>query len=496
MSSATLTSGRRHAAPYARLWGARRGIAAAALTFAAAVAFWTTPSYSSFDTIWSLVWGQEILRGELPSFDAYRAPTQHPLWVAIGVVLAPLGDLGNRLFVGICVAGWVALVLGAFRLASVTMGEVAGWCSAALIASRLDYGFLAMRGFLDVPFLAMMAWAAALEAQKPRRGGVVWVLLILGGLLRPEAWLLGGLYFLWRATDSDWPGRIRDALYTGAAPLTWWATDWIVTGNPLYSLTYTTWQAEALKHTIAPEELPARVVSNMASLTKLPVLLLGVAGIVLAARVIRPKRRAAILAFLSVFGIATFVSISLVGFSAVYRYLVLSAFAVTLFAGFALGGWQLLARGRVRTAWIVGAILAALAGTAWTVTHFDRSRIDWLLYSRERVHDDLVAILRDPAVIEARRCGTVTVPNHKLVPDTRYLLEAKRDEVVPRGGRADFGRDLKGVHLFVSGGPAILFHAGYGPYGQRLDSALFQVRWAGFERVASHGYLVAYASCA
>ena len=43
----------------------------------------------------------------------------------------------------------------------------------------------------------MVAWAAALETERPRRGGPVWVLLTLAGLLRPEAWILLGAYWLW-----------------------------------------------------------------------------------------------------------------------------------------------------------------------------------------------------------------------------------------------------------------------------------------------------------
>ena len=44
----------------------------------------------------------------------------------------------------------------------------------------------------------------------------------------------------------------------------------------------------------------------------------------------------------------------------------------------------------------------------------------------------MVNLLNDPAVVAGRRCGPVTVPNHKLVPDIRYLLDARVDEVLPR----------------------------------------------------------------
>ena len=143
------------------VWRRRRLIAAAALALAALTLFVTVPAYSAFDSIYSLVWGQELLDGELPSFDAYRAPTQHPLWVALTTVLAPLGEDASRAVVGICVGGFVALVIGGFRFATAIFGEVVGWIFALLLLSRLDYGFLAARGYIDVPFLALIVWAAA-----------------------------------------------------------------------------------------------------------------------------------------------------------------------------------------------------------------------------------------------------------------------------------------------------------------------------------------------
>ena len=85
---------------------------------------------------------------------------------------------------------------GGFRFAKAVFGEPVGWICALLLLSRLDYGFLAARGYIDVPFLALVVWAAALEAERPRRGGAVFALLAAAGLLRPEAWLLSGAYAL------------------------------------------------------------------------------------------------------------------------------------------------------------------------------------------------------------------------------------------------------------------------------------------------------------
>ena len=42
-------------------------------------------------------------------------------------------------------------------------------------------------------------------------------------------------------------------------------------------------------------------------------------------------------------------------------------------------------------------------------------------------HDSLVALLDDPAVRAGLRCGTLTFPTYRLVPDARWHLPDARD---------------------------------------------------------------------
>jgi hypothetical protein len=467
-------------------WRARRTAAAVVLSLGATVAFLAIPAYSAFDSIWSLVWGQEITHGRMPSFDAYRAPTEHPLWVGISTLLAPLGGAGSRALVGVCVAAWVALVIAAFRLAAAALGEPAGWVAALLVASRLDYAFFAIRGYLDVPFLALVVWAAALEAERPRRGGAVWPLLIGAGLLRPEAWLLAGAYALWCGSS------LRRVACAASAPLIWFAVDATVTGDPLYSLHYTTRSAQALGRRVPLEDLPERLAHFMLALTKAPVLAAGAVGAVLAWRLVRPRRRLALPAFLALFGVATFLGTSVRGFAVVDRYLALSALAVTVFAAFAVTGWTALRPSGLRTGWAVASLAAAALGGAWTVARFDLGDLRWQLESRRHVHADLVTLLGHPRVQAARRCGPVTVPNHKLVPDVRFILDST--DVLPRSTLADAGRDHRGAALFVTG-RRFLLHPAYGPFDQLDDSPLVQSPGPRFERVAIGRYITAYVAC-
>ena len=91
----------------------------------------------------------------------------------------------------------MALAAGTYRLGRPRSRRSSGSIAAALLLTRFDFPFLAVRGYIDIPYMAMIVWAAALEAARPRRGTVrVRAARRCAGLLRPEAWMLAALYFL------------------------------------------------------------------------------------------------------------------------------------------------------------------------------------------------------------------------------------------------------------------------------------------------------------
>jgi hypothetical protein len=118
-------------------------------------------------------------------------------------------------------------------------------------------------------------WAAALEAERPRRGTPVFVLLALAGLMRPEAWLLSGLYFLWTFLPATWPERVRFGILTWLGPAVWVALDWWATGEPLFSLTHTSGLAEELGRQRTLREVPSASVEFLRELAKPPVFYAG-----------------------------------------------------------------------------------------------------------------------------------------------------------------------------------------------------------------------------
>jgi len=466
-----------------------------ALTAAALTGFFVYPTYSNYDSLYSLLWGRELLDGALPSFDAYRAPTQHPLWVAICVPLAALGTIADRVLLGLCVLSFVALVAGMYRLGRETFGWAVGLVAALLALSRLDFPFLAARGYIDIPYLALILWAAALEAQRPKRGGAVWVLLTLAGLLRPEAWLLAGMYALWLSWGRPLGAWVRAGVCVALAPVIWALSDLVVTGDPLYSLHYTTESARQLGRRQSLLELPGVTLRYLFELTKPPVFVAALGGIVLAWRM--APARLLVPATLLAWGTATFLLVSLRGFSVINRYVLVSALALMLFAAFAIAGFSRLPRGhRALRPWAAGSLLVVVAGVVYTALTFNPAYVDRELTLRDSVRRDLTRVLASERVRAGRACGPISVPNHKLVADVRWLTDTEAEGVVARTDERETARQRRGgVGLYVIGGTRFLKHPAYGPFDQTEDSAAIQVPPPGFVRAEVGRFFSAYVRC-
>jgi len=492
MEPATLTrppARPRPAAPRATVPAATLARAAfLALCVATAVGFLVFPTYPNYDSYYSLLWAREVLDLESPTFEGFRVPTEHPLAIAAGILLAPLGEGGDRVWIALTLASFLALVWGVYRLGRLAFTPLVGAIAAGLLLTRFDFAFLAARGYIDVPYMALVVWAAVLEAARPRRGAPVFALLALAGLLRPEAWVLAGLYFLWAAWRASWAQRARFAALAAVGPVVWALVDLAVTGDPLFSLHYTSSSAEELGRQRTLAEIPAAVPSFFASLVKLPVLAAAVAGLALAA-VLAPRRTLMPLVLLAS-GLATFLLIGIAGLSVIERYLIVAALALLIFAGVFLGGFTMLRPGtRARRLWVAGAVALAAYGAFFTLSRVNVGRFQSELEFRGDAHDALVATLRAPGVAEGLRCGPLTLPNHKLVPDTRWILDLPADRVL---ARADPDvRAQRGVAVYVTSRYALFKHA----FSSPDDPPRIQVVPAGWQRVAVSDYYAAYVRC-
>jgi hypothetical protein len=142
-----------------------------------------------------------------------------------------------------------ALAVAAFALAVVCLARAAGRlggmpaaaAAALAVAGSGPLVLQAARGNSMV--FALAAWSVALDALTRRRGGggVAWAVaagaLLVAGLARPESWLLlplaaGWGIVAWRRGER----RAALLLLPLAAPLLWLAHDWLLTGDPLYTV--------------------------------------------------------------------------------------------------------------------------------------------------------------------------------------------------------------------------------------------------------------------
>jgi hypothetical protein len=483
------------------------------LCVGALIGFFAFPTYPTYDSYYALIWGRDVLHLHLPDFQVYRAPTEHPLAIAFGVLMSVFGHAGDRLMILGAIGSFVALVAGIYRLGRLTFGPVVGAIAAIVLCTRFDYEFYAAQGYLDFAYMALVIWAGALEAARARRGTLVFVLLAAAGLLRPEAWLLSGLYFLWCAWPlaASWLGRpssaprpgwrrcLGYATLTVAGPVLWACVDWAVTGDPTYSLHSTTGLAEELGRTQGLANIPGSTWQFMVRLDKLPLVLAAVAGVVISVLLV-PRRVRVPLALL-VSGLLTFALLGAAGTSVIDRYLLTPAVLVMLFGAVAIGGWSMLEPGSaLRRAWMVAAAAVVLYGVVAAASTLSIESIESQLAFRNDSHQALARVLDDPLVRgDLKRCGPLSLPNHKLMPDARWILDEGPHPIVARSeARADALKGAPALRERISRGVAI-YPTGSAVFRQAIvdanDDPRDQVPPPGFTRVLTSQYYAVYARC-
>ncbi len=472
----------------------RRELIVIGLALTLTVVAWVLAnSYPGYDTYYHLVWGRELLAGQVPSIDAYQAPTLHPLYLAVAAALGALvGDDSAQLMVLLGALSLTICAWSIWRIGRVVFGPWPGIVAALLVASNLTLMLYAARGFADMPFLALVFVAAALEAERKRRGVSVLLLLATAGLLRPEAWLLAGVYWLWCCWPKD-PTSGRRSFHPGllalvlAAPLLWCLYDWWNIGEPLYALTATSSLAAELGRERGIAKVPSTFIDALIGVLRTPQLLLVAAGIVI--EIFRRRAQSLYLPLgLITVGIVTYICVGIFGLSLLPRYLTIPSITLLLFAGYALAGSVELDRAStLRRGWALVALLTVIVGVALTVQRADSfRRAELEIRYIAAVHDDLEATLADPKVVAALRCGPLSLPAFGLIPESLWIRNSAAGSVVARSD------------VSPKNGVALVFidpktHRRYG----RADGVPIDTDFApsGFKLIAKHGRISAWASC-
>ncbi len=473
------------------------------LCVAALVGYFAFPTYPTYDSFYALLWGRDLLHLHLPDFRVYRGPTEHPLAIAFGMLCALFGQGGARLMVLGSIVSFVALTAGIYRLTRLCFGTVVAVLAALLMLTRLFDANLAAEGYLDITYLALIVWAAALEVGRRRRGTAVFALLAAAGLLRPDAWVLSGLYWLWCAWPADVGARRRLAYLALAAvaPLLWAALDAIVTGDPLYSLHSTAVLAAELERTQGFGSVLASLWRYGVRIDKLPVVLGGLMGVALAVW-LTPRRALVPLAVLATL-LAVYVAEGAVGASVIDRYLLGSATLLLPFCALAIGGWSLLREGSaLRRAWMAAGAALVLYGAFAAVSVTSLTSARTTLAYHDDFHEGLAAALHAPAVHAAlKRCPLLSLPDNKLIPDARWILNTTgQGAIVARSQASDDAQSgAPALQERLHRGSVAVYPLGAAVFQEAIvdvgDDPRDQVPAPGFVRIYTSRYYAVYDNC-
>lgn len=499
------------------------------LCLAALAGYFAFPTYPTYDSFYALLWGRDVLHLQLPDFSVYRGPTEHPLAIAFGMLCSLFGQGGARLMVLGSIGSFVVLVAGIYRLTRLCFDPLVATLAALLMLTRLFDANLAAQGYLDLTYVALIVWATALEVERPRRGAPVLLLLAAAGLLRPDAWVLSGAYWLWCA----WPalvGALRPrrrglaggegqgaggspgaepsarrlvgyAALAAIGPVVWVACDTVVTGDPLYSLHSTAVLAAELERTQGFGSVLVATWRFLVRIDKLPIVIGGIAGVVLGVW-LTPRRVRVPLAVL-VLLLCVYVGEGAGGASVIDRYMMGSAALLLPFCALAIGGWSLLEPGSwLRRVWMAGGAALVLYGALAAVSVTSLTNARTTLSYHENFHEGLAAALHAPAVrAEMARCPLLTLPDNKLIPDARWILGTSNQRNIVARSQASDDAD--------KGQPALkqrIEHASVGVYP--LGAAVFQeaivdvgdapsdqVPPPDFRRIYTSHYYAVYGNC-
>jgi hypothetical protein len=385
------------------------------------VLFFGLRTYPNYDSYYQLLWGADLAHGHLPDYSVFRSPTPHPLSELVGFLLSPFGLAADRLMVLITLVAWVGLLWAVYRFTKHLLGTLVAAVAVLVMLTRTDLEFFALRGVVDIWFLFFIFTAAAMEVHRPRRGMPVMVLLTLAGLLRPEAWVLAGIYVLWLFPQKGFRGIWPYVLLCVSAPVIWLAWDWIVTGKPLYSLTSTRETAGEFKRNRGLFEAIKLVPDYVGANEKIVNVVIGGLG-ALGALYIMGKR-ALIPLGLMVVGLLTFLAIAAAGLSVIPRYLAIPSILFNISVAVALTGWLLVKEPKRAHRLFVALFVFTLLVGAWRAIPYSKDYRK--LHGQEAFvkgqHTALKSILDNPKVVPLlTACRPITTPTHSAIPVVRY----------------------------------------------------------------------------
>lgn len=350
-------------------------------------------------------------------------------------------------------------------------------------------------------------------------------------------------------------GRLQagPTLVVLAAPLLWFIADLLLTGSPFHSLTGTQALAEELGRPTGLARAPEELAVLLSDLARPPVAAAGLLGLGLAVW-LRGWRR--LLHPLVIFGAgcAGFLLVGALGLPLLQRYLLLPAVLVCVFAGVAAAVVIATALGRrvppmdgvaaptggepsseaagapgARNAPAAGGPASSRTATSATSTESSRGRSSAPVAPALRVvaagalvvgtlgvagylvlkadsfrivgqgvlreatwQRQAAELLRDPKLIAYRRCGPVTLPTYRFVPELTLRAKLREGAIVSRAtALGGAGPQDSGVAIVIEGNRAAKVRLGWAAGVPRETNTTPP----GFTEVARRGPFLAVGRC-
>jgi hypothetical protein len=387
--------------------------------------------FPNYDTIYALVWGRELAHGVSPDYGAALPPTPHPLADLLGMVTTPLGNgaIDVTMVIAYLSLGLVGYLV--YRLGTLWFDRPIGAVAALIVLTRAPYLSNGLRAYVDLPYIALCLGALVIESRRPRAGWPVLALLGPAGLLRPEAWLFAGAYWLYLAWSKERSTSelVWLAALALAAPILWALFDWITAGSPTYSFTGTQETVETLKRQTGPIDLVLYGPRRLGEVMQWPGMVGALGGIVLGFAFLRRRSTLGLVATALAFG--AFALLGSAGLAIIARYTMLGGALLAIFVALALLGWRLLETGHPwRRRWQVFAGLIAALFVLWLPNQWDLdSTVKSDLTDQGTIERDLSNLV-DRGAFAKPLCGPIAVPNHRAIPRLAFGLEVKPTEII------------------------------------------------------------------
>lgn len=497
-------------------WAAR--LAPAFLVIGAALLAWALlPTAPNYDTATHLIWARELLDGGSPAVHSPASPTPHPLWLLAALIASATGG-GASLLQLVALLAYGVVIVAVWRLARSLAGPVAAGAAALFTVSSFALLLSAYKAYADLPFLALVLGGLLAEQQRRARGGHRWtmpVLLVLAGLLRPEAWAFGLLLVaLRRLQGEDRRALLAPAVVIAAAPALWVLFDLLLTGDPLHSLTGTQALAEELGRRTGALAGPVELVRQLADLLRPPVFLAGLFGVGGAIWLAGWRPLLPLLAPLLA-GALGFLALGVLGLPLLQRYLLLPGMLLAIFAGVGVAILVEAATGgalpthpgpvTVDVPALTGLALRRVAGAllllgvlgtgGYLVLKADSfAALGRGVLREARWQRQATQVVRSQEVQRrlAEGCGPITLPTYRLVPELLLRADLPVGTVVSRARElGGIGPRSTGIALVIVGDPAARERMGWAAGVPRTTNAIPP----GFIPILQLGPILATARC-